>query len=337
MALAFLKRGLVQYPGAEYAGEVTVAPIGIPARLAREEGVAVQYITAQTAAEALSLDPLRPRAADTHKGTYGHVLVAAGSANMMGAGLLSASAALRGGSGLVTWALPASLTPLAATRPPELMLAPLTEASPAATAHTADWAAADPQALAGLASSRSAMLIGPGLGRWKGDSGWLRTVWEETRCPLVVDADALNMVAEATNFSAWTAPEGRPTILTPHPGEMSRLMGVPTADIQLNRIGAAIRFAREHGVVLVLKGARTVTALPDGKAYVNGSGNPGMATGGAGDVLAGLITSLLAQGYAAGDAAALGVYLHGAAGDRAAQLRPGGPASLLAGDIVAQL
>ncbi|RAV04120.1 NAD(P)H-hydrate dehydratase [Paenibacillus sp. YN15] len=337
VALAFLKRGLLQYPGAEYAGQITVAPIGIPSRLAREEGVAVRYVTAQTAAEALSLDPLRPRAADTHKGTYGHVLVAAGSAAMMGAGLLSASAALRGGSGLVSWALPASLTPLAVNRPPELMLAPLTETPAPASADAVGWSAVAPQALRELANSRSAMLIGPGLGRWAGDSAWLRRIWEETACPLVVDADALNMLADAQDFRTWIAPANRPAILTPHPGEMSRLLGIPTAEVQRDRIGSAIRFAREHNVVLVLKGARTVTALPDGRAYINGTGNPGMATGGAGDVLAGLIASLLAQGYAAGEAAALGVYLHGAAGDRAAQLRPGGSASLLAGDIVAQL
>jgi NAD(P)H-hydrate epimerase len=354
VALAFLKRGLVQHPGAEYAGMVTVAPIGIPTSLARAENVPVRYVTAQTAAAALGIDPHRPRAADTHKGTYGHVLVAAGSASMMGAGLLSAGAALRGGSGLVTWALPASLTPLAVNRPPELMLAPLAEtplpayplapdpsASPASTsafaAPEAGWAAVPPQALVELAASRSAMLIGPGLGRWPGDTAWLRRVWEETRCPLVVDADALNMAAEAADFTTWKAPEGRPTILTPHPGEMSRLLGIPTAQVQQDRIGAAIGFAQEHGVVLVLKGANTVTALPDGRAYVNSTGNPGMATGGAGDVLAGLIVSLLGQGLPAGEAAAMGVYLHGAAGDRAAQLRPGGPASLLAGDIIAQL
>jgi ADP-dependent NAD(P)H-hydrate dehydratase / NAD(P)H-hydrate epimerase len=368
VALAFLKRGLVQHPGAEYAGQVTVAPIGIPTSLARTENVPVRYVTAQTAAAALGIDPHRSRAADTHKGTYGHVLVAAGSASMMGAGLLSAGAALRGGSGLVTWALPASLTPLAVNRPPELMLAPLAEAplpshhltpdqtaaaaSPPGSRFTpaaadvpysgsspapAGWAGVPPKALVELASSRSAMLIGPGLGRWPGDTAWLRRVWEETRCPLVVDADALNMAAEAAEFSAWTAPEGRPTILTPHPGEMSRLLGIPTAQVQQDRIGAAIRYAQEHGVVLVLKGANTVTALPDGRAYVNSTGNPGMATGGAGDVLAGLIVSLLGQGLPAGEAAAMGVYLHGAAGDRAAQLRPGGPASLLAGDIISQL
>ncbi len=356
VALAFLKRGLVQYPGAEYAGLVAVAPIGIPTSLARTEKVPVRYVTAQTAAAALGIDPHRPRAADTHKGTYGHVLVAAGSASMMGAGLLSAGAALRGGSGLVTWALPASLTPLAVNRPPELMLAPLAEAplpshhlTPDQTAAAADvpdsgssaapagWAAIPPQALVELASSRSAMLIGPGLSRWPGDTAWLRRVWEETRCPLVVDADALNMAAEAADFSTWKAPEGRPTILTPHPGEMSRLLGIRTAQVQQDRIGAAIRYAKKHGVVLVLKGANTVTALPDGRAYVNSTGNPGMATGGAGDVLAGLIVSLLGQGLPAGEAAAIGVFLHGAAGDRAAQLRPGGLASLLAGDIIAQL
>jgi ADP-dependent NAD(P)H-hydrate dehydratase / NAD(P)H-hydrate epimerase len=366
VALAFLKRGLVQHPGAEYAGQVTVAPIGIPTSLARAEQVPVRYVTAQTAAAALGIDPHRSRAADTHKGTYGHVLMAAGSASMMGAGLLSTGAALRGGSGLISWALPTSLMLLAVNRPPELMLAPLAEApcpsqeltpdpasapdslrgsrftaasaaSPFPAGAESGWAAVPPQALAGLASSRSAMLIGPGLGRWPGDTAWLRLVWEETRCPLVVDADALNMAAEAADFSAWKAPEDRPTILTPHPGEMSRLLGIPTAQVQQDRIGTAIRYAKDHGVVLVLKGACTVTALPDGRVYVNGTGNPGMATGGAGDVLAGLIVSLLGQGVSAGEAAAMGVYLHGAAGDRAAQLRPGGPASLLASDIIAQL
>lgn len=342
VALAFLKRGLVQHPGAEYAGQVSVAPIGIPASLARRENVPVRYVTAQTAAAALGIDPHRPRAADSHKGTYGHVLVAAGSATMMGAGMLAAGSALRGGSGLVTWALPASLTPLAVCRPLELMLAPLTETplpvpGPASAAAETGWAAVPPETLARLATSRSTLLIGPGLGRWTGDTAWLRHVWEEARCPLVVDADALNMMAEATDFSTWKTPEGRATILTPHPGEMSRLLGIPSARVQQDRIGSAIRYAKEHGVVLVLKGARTVTALPDGRAYVNGTGNPGMATGGSGDVLAGVIASLLGQGLPAGEAAALGVYLHGTAGDRAAQLRPGGPASLLAGDIIAQL
>lgn len=335
VALAFLKRGLIQYPGAGYAGSILTAPIGIPARLAVEEGVKARYVTPDTVEEALGIDPLRPRATDTHKGTYGHALVAAGSAAMLGAGLLAATAALRGGSGLVTWALPASLAALAAGRIPELMLAPLPEEPQDAAA--CGWPAVSPQALTALASSRSALVIGPGFGRWQGDDRWLKTIWENTDCPLVVDADALNMLADAPDFRTWNTPANRPAILTPHPGEMSRLLGLPTAQVQQDRTNLAQRFAAEHGVVLVLKGARTVTALPDGRTFINGTGNPGMATGGSGDVLAGLIAALLAQGLPAGVAAALGVYLHGAAGDRAASLRPAGPASLLAGDIAAQL
>lgn len=345
VALAFLKRGLCQHPGAQAAGHVRAAPIGIPRQLARELGIAVRYITPATIQEALGLEDgaqgLPPRIPDSHKGTYGHVLAAAGSAAMLGAGLLAVSAALRAGSGLVTWALPASVAALAAGRIPEAMLAPLAELPSASqeqpSAASGGWPLVPPQALAEEASARSAVLIGPGLGRWTNDSQWLRSLWESLDRPLVLDADALNMLADAGNFRSWPRPRNRPVILTPHPGEMARLLRSSVREVQANRIGAAQSFAKNNQVILVLKGARTVTATPDGSVYINSTGNPNMATGGSGDVLAGIIVSLLAQGLPAHKAAALGVYLHGQAGDKAAAARPGHGSSLLAGDIVEQL
>jgi len=342
VALAFMKRGLALYPGAEYAGAVTVAPIGIPARLADARGVRVYRLDEAAVLGRLGVDPARPRRADTHKGTYGHVLVAAGSPRMAGAGLLCVRAALRAGCGLAAWALPASLAPLVTGRAPEAMLAPLADGG------RGDWSAVAPEALAAELAGTDALVLGPGLGRFTGDAAWLRRVWDAARgaaggdgagraVPLVLDADALNMLAEADDFAAWPRrPEGSPAVLTPHPGEMARLARMSTAEVQRDRIGVARDYAVRHGVVLVLKGAATVTALPDGAVYVNTTGNPGMATGGSGDVLAGVIGSLLAQGMPPGTAAAFGVWLHGRAGDRAAAARPS-QASLIAGDIIEHL
>jgi len=342
VALAFMKRGLALYPGAEYAGAVTVAPIGIPARLADAHGVRVYRLDEAAVRSRLGVDPARPRRADTHKGTYGRVLVAAGSPRMAGAGLLCVRAALRAGCGLAAWALPAGLAAAVTGRAPEAMLAPLADGG------RGDWSGVAPEALAAELAGTDALVLGPGLGRFAGDAAWLRRVWDAAcgaaggtgagrAVPFVLDADALNMLAEADDFAAWPGrPADSPAVLTPHPGEMARLARTSTAEVQRDRIGIARHYATRHGVVLVLKGAATVTALPDGTVYVNTTGNPGMATGGSGDVLAGIIGSLLAQGMPPGTAAAFGVWLHGAAGDRAAAARPS-QASLLAGDIIEYL
>ncbi|WP_027094654.1 bifunctional ADP-dependent NAD(P)H-hydrate dehydratase/NAD(P)H-hydrate epimerase [Cohnella thermotolerans] len=335
VALAMMKRGLLLYPGAEMAGRVVVRAIGIPETAAATLGVKAFVLNERTLREKLGLDwPLR-RAADTHKGTYGHALVAAGSRAMSGAGLLAAKAALRAGCGLVSWALPASLAAPLLGRLPEAMLLGVPDEG------RGDWSAAAPEELAALAEGKRALVIGPGLGRFEGDASWLRTVWEATDgVPLVVDADALNMLASAGRdggeaFAAWPR-RTAPVVLTPHPGEMARLAGLSVPEVQRDRIGLAQRFAERHGVTLALKGARTVVAAPDGTVYVNTTGNPGMATGGSGDVLAGIVGSLLAQGLDAVQAAAAGVYMHGAAGDRAAAARTSA-ASLLAGDIIESL
>ncbi|PYI56535.1 NAD(P)H-hydrate dehydratase [Paenibacillus flagellatus] len=331
VALAFAKRGLAQHPGADAAGDVVVRPIGIPERLAEEHGVRTFALDERTLRERLGVDPARARAADTHKGTYGHALVAAGSRPMSGAGLLSARAALRGGCGLVTWAVPESLVAPLAGRFPEAMLAGVPDGG------SGGWSAAAPGDVARLAAGKDALVLGPGIGRWDGGAAWLRELWTRAdgRVPLVLDADALNLVADAPDFAAWPRRPGA-AVFTPHPGEMARLAGVAVPEVQRDRIGVARSYAVRHGVTLVLKGARTVVADPSGRVYVNGSGNAGMATAGSGDVLAGLIGGLLAQRLTGEQAAALGVWLHGAAGDRAAARRPS-PASLIAGDIVDEL
>jgi NAD(P)H-hydrate epimerase len=330
VALAAAKRGLAQHPGASCAGKVIVRPIGIPEAAFRQRAIQTFRLDEETFRSELGLALPLARPADAHKGTFGHALVAAGSREMSGAGWLCAKAALRSGCGLVSWAMPETLTPAMTGRLPEAMLRPVPDGG------TGEWRGTNPARLAEWASGRQAAVIGPGMGRWPGDSDWLRELWDRLHVPLVLDADALNMLADAGEpFIHWP---GKPTpvVLTPHPGEMGRLCGVSVREVQRDRIETARRYAVSHGVTVVLKGAGTVVASPDGRAFVNPTGNPGMATGGAGDVLAGLIGGLLAQGLDGPAAAAAGAFAHGAAGDRAAASR-GGFGSLIAGDIIEAL
>ncbi|MBN2981888.1 MULTISPECIES: NAD(P)H-hydrate dehydratase [Cohnella] len=348
VALAMAKRGLRLQPGAETAGTVVVRPIGIPGDAAARQGVRTFELNEETLRRKFALSGVPPvRAADSHKGTYGHVLAVAGSRRMSGAGLLCAKAALRAGCGLLTWAVPEALALPLAGALPEAMIRGIADGG------SGEWGGADADDALLAAAGKQAVVIGPGLGRWEGDTGWLRRWWETVASPLVLDADALNMLAAAgTTVAAGAAASGGPapageplalwprreaaTVLTPHPGEMARLCGLSVREVQRDRIGLAREFAGRHGVVLVLKGAQTVVASPNGDVFVNTTGNAGMATGGTGDVLAGVIGGLLAQGLDAAAAAALGVYWHGAAGDRAAAGRTS-PASLIASDIIEQL
>ncbi|MEK4291969.1 NAD(P)H-hydrate dehydratase [Paenibacillus sp. FSL R5-0914] len=328
VCLAFLKRGLLQYPGAGAAGHVKVRAIGIPSSLAPESGVQVHLLTPEVLHAHLGVDLARRRSPEGHKGTYGHVLLAAGTLRMSGAGLLSARAALRAGCGLVTWALPQKLLPCIIGSAPELMLADV------GGNEDGTWQAGSVSELLKLSKERDVLAIGPGLGRFEADTEWLRNLWEGTDCPLVIDADALNILADA-DYKSW-ASRRHPVILTPHPGEMARLASITTAEVQRDRISLAMGYAKEHKVTLVLKGAHTVIATPEGQAYVNTTGHPGMGTGGAGDVLTGIISSLLAQGLNEAQSAAFGVYLHGLAGERAARQR-NNPAAIIAGDIIEAL
>ena len=265
---------------------------------------------------------LPPRAADANKGTFGRVVVAAGSRGMSGAAVLCASAALRGGAGLVRLAVPAGVLPLVAVANPCYLTEPLPDE---ADGRLAD-AAAGP--LAELVRDSTAAALGPGLGRGHPIAGVLRAVLGMSATPLVLDADALNVLAIHPELLPRA---GGPVVLTPHPGEFARMLGTEVAAVQADREGLAVRFAAERRAVVVLKGHRTVVTDGD-RVAVNATGNPGMATGGTGDVLAGLTAALLAQGLAPFEAARLAVHLHGLAGDLARDEL--GEVSLIASDLL---
>jgi len=314
VTFAFWKRGLALAPGAELAGEVEVADIGIPAEAAARVPVGAELLLEE---EARALVP--PRAPDAHKGSAGRVLVVAGSPGKTGAAHLALCGALRGGAGLVTLAAREEVLSLALAGRPEAMSVPLPGHGPLG--------AADLPALAAAARGADALAIGPGIPRGPETAGLLRDLLEAVRLPAVLDADALNALAERRGVGGLPAP----AVVTPHPGEMARLCGLSIAEVQADRIGLAAAKARGWGCVVVLKGAGTVVADPAGPPAVIASGNPGMATGGTGDVLAGLIAALLAGGLDARAAARAGAYVHGAAGDRAARRQ--GQRGLVAGDL----
>mgnify|MGYP006281758255 CR=1 FL=1 len=267
--------------------------------------------------------PERPR--DAHKGDFGHVLVVAGSPGMTGAGCMAARAAQRAGAGLVTLALPASLNAVAEIKLMSCMSMPLPEPGAPVLGDRAV------EEVLGRIEDFDAVGVGPGIGRTAPAFGAVRRLVAELPCPAVVDADGLNALTEDTAVLA-DAPAAR--LLTPHPGEMGRLLGCSAGEVQNDRRGVAVGFAREHGVLLALKGAGTV--VTDGRrVYVNSTGNPGMATGGTGDVLTGLTAGLLCQGLDPFEALQLAVFVHGLAGDLAA--REKGELSLIAEDVLEQV
>jgi NAD(P)H-hydrate epimerase len=267
--------------------------------------------------------PRRPRSG--HKGTFGHVLVIAGSCGKSGAALLAAEGAGRAGSGLITLAGPAALQPVLEGHVREAMTGALPD-DPAGT-----MALGDGGALKALLDGRTAVVCGPGLGLSAGTRELVAAVVRQCPVPLVLDADALNVVAGTALLRERPAP----TILTPHPGEMARLAGSDARAVQADRLGIARKVAREVGAIVVLKGARTVIAAPDGRTAIAPVGNPGLGSGGTGDVLAGVIGGLLAQGVAPYEAAAFGVFAHGTAADGVAAER--GEVGLLARDVLAAL
>ncbi len=276
-----------------------------------------------------------PRAAAANKGNFGHVLVVGGSVGRSGAPAMTSLAALRAGAGLVTAAAPAPIVPEVAAIAPELMTWPLEASLTGGIA--AENAAAE--ALDALSERKTVLAVGPGLGQRGETMEFVGALLRETRMPLVIDADALNILAaERTLLTevAGMAQGGRTVVMTPHPGEMARLAEKSVAEIQANRLETARDFARSNGVILVLKGARTLVAHPDGKVAVNTSGNPGMAKGGSGDLLTGLIAGLMAQ-YAddAGRAVEAAVYLHGLSCDMA--VRKADEHTLLATDCLRHL
>jgi hydroxyethylthiazole kinase-like uncharacterized protein yjeF len=316
------KCGLVLLPACDHAGEIVVADIGIPRELLN--GLARLWLIEKSdAARAFA-----PRAPEAHKGDFGHLLIIAGSIGKTGAAVLAATAALRSGVGLVTVATPSSALPIVAAGRAEIMTEPLEEIAPGAVAR-----GALDRALA-LAQERDAVVLGPGLGQASETRAFVREFAQRCAAPLVIDADGLNALAPAAGEpSALDAlRRDTPTVITPHPGEMARLIGATTSEVQHRRLEMARSQAVQAGVTCVLKGQRTVVADAEGRAAINPTGNAGMATAGTGDVLAGILGALLARRISPWIAATAAVHLHGQAGDRAAELR--GEESLIAGDVI---
>ena len=317
---AGLKHGLVQAPGLDFAGRVTVVPIGVPDA---EVGRGVRTFMVERADVAARFPP-RPR--EAHKGTYGYLLIVGGSLGKTGAAALAARAAMRAGAGLVTTATAASQQPVVAGLVVESMTEPLAETAAGTVALAARARVLE------LARARNAVALGPGLGLEADTQELARQLARDLDRPLVLDADALTAIAGRLELLRQ-APA--PRCLTPHPAEMARLLGTSVADVQRDRVGAARGLASEFGVHVALKGAATVVAAADGRVFLNPTGNPGMASGGTGDVLTGIVGALLARGMDAPDALVAAVYLHGSAGDLAAARL--GEESLVASDVIDSL
>jgi NAD(P)H-hydrate epimerase len=301
VTFAFAKLGHVLYPGAEYTGRLVVVDIGIPTEL-MDNTPGYDFLNSETVRPLL-----RRRDRQAHKGTCGHDLIIAGSTGKTGAAALCTNTAIRAGSGLVTLAVAEGIHTILELKTTEAMTVPLADAGSGYLTSSAA------PVLEKLLHGKDAVAIGPGLGRRPGTIALVQTLIETVDLPLVIDADGLNALAE--DLTLLHRKKSKAVVLTPHPGEMSRLVGSSIPDVEAIRISVAQEFARRYDVYLVLKGARTIIASPAGTIAINGSGNPGMASGGMGDVLTGILVSLLGQQYCAWDACRLGVFIHGYAAD----------------------
>jgi hydroxyethylthiazole kinase-like uncharacterized protein yjeF len=312
------KLPLVLPPGEAYAGDVVIADIGIPVEVF--EGLDGSHVDLLTPEQLRGL--VAPRAADSHKGDFGRVTLVAGSMGKTGAAHLAAMGTLRSGAGLVTVATPKSCLSIVASMEPAFMTVPLPDdESGRVIADGVEHV---------LGIDHDVIACGPGLGRSPNVAEFVRLLLDRATVPLVLDADAVTMLAD--DPGRLTGSEERDVIITPHPGEMARLVGSTINDVQANRIEVASTFATTHRVHVVLKGHRTVIATPEGKVFINPTGNPGMATGGTGDVLTGMIAAWLAQLLDAEAACRLAVFLHGAAGDLAEARE--GQVSMIATDLL---
>ena len=319
VTLAFPKLGLFSFPGAERVGKIKIADIGIPEHLA--DSVMTELITSDWARAVLPERPL-----NANKGSFGRVLVAAGSINYIGAAYLACNGALRVGAGLVTLATAISLQPILASKLTEVTYLPLPESQPGIISAEAA------EIVTRQFGQYDVLLLGCGLGQSQSAKEFVSSLFGKDVPALVLDADALNILA---NIPDWwqRLPDG--AILTPHPGEMARLCGLSVEEVQADRSGIARRFAAEWRKSIVLKGAHTVIAAPDGGCRISPFANPGLASAGTGDVLAGAIAGLVAQGLSLFDAASLGVYLHGEAGEMIRNML--GDAGMIATDLLPAL
>ena len=341
------KRGHLLYPGADHTGRLFIEDIGFPEDLLTSEGIKTELLEKETLA---CLVPERPKY--SHKGDYGHVLIVAGSRGKTGAALMAAKACLRAGAGLVTLGVPESLMDVFQCRVTEEMTLPLPDRGDGTLSSKSV-----ETILRYLADRADVLCIGPGIGVSDETGTLMAKLILSSRAPLVVDADGINSLGSLQGKQGAREVLKKalaPIILTPHPGEMARLLkggkgkrqgakgspgyeisGSLHKEIEKDRINTTVNFAKETGTCLVLKGVPTIIAEPEGRAFINSTGNPGMATAGTGDVLAGMVSSFLAQGVNPVNASILGVFMHGLAGDLAA--REKGVHSLIASDIIDSL
>ena len=318
------KRGLLVHPGAKLSGELDVVDIGFPHQVIEAQNITVTWVTKKKAMKWL---PERPPA--SYKGSYGRVLVVAGSTGMTGAAALASEAALRTGAGLVTLAIPESLNPILEEKLSEVMTLPLSETK----AGSFTISSVSP-ILEYAEKNKSVLAIGPGLSQHPETVEFIHQLIQENHhqeleLRIVMDADALNALAQKKDLLHLL---NEKAVLTPHPGEMSRLIDIPIAKLEADRIRTSEEFANKYGVTLVLKGAPTITSDSNRSTWINSTGNAGMATAGMGDVLTGVIAGLVAQNISCEMAAPLGVYIHGLAGDIAAEQK--GMHGLIASDVL---
>ena len=312
------KIGHVVLPGSEFVGKLEVIDFGIPSSVVDDVGPNHYLLTQEIITGAF-----QARDAQSHKGTTGHLLVIGGSPGKMGAAMMTSQAAMRVGTGLVTLGIPKSLNVAVESQLIEVMTLPLPENRDQTLGLSAY------EKILRQMENKDGVAIGPGMGGDKSTQDLVRRLIRTSPVPVVVDADGLNALVGNLSFLKKLKV---PVVLTPHPGEMARLVGKTPPEVQENRIDEARSFAGTHGIHLVLKGAKTVIAHPDGAVFVNPTGNPGMASGGMGDVLTGIISGLIVQGLSVSEAVNAGVYLHGRAADALA--RSMGPMGFLASDLI---
>ncbi|HEY4708259.1 MAG TPA: NAD(P)H-hydrate dehydratase [Thermodesulfobacteriota bacterium] len=316
--MAIPKLGLVLFPGRSFAGTFEVVDIGVPREMVEDESIRWNIIT-----EGDLRKSLKPRKPESHKSTHGHLLVLAGSPGMTGAAYMAAVSAMRAGAGLATLGVPESLNGIMEVKTTEVMSIGLPE-TPERTLGTVSF-----DAIKAMLPGKTAVIIGPGVGSSVEMMRLIEMLVREVRVPLVIDADGLNSIAPKAAMLKEAKAE---VVLTPHPGEMARLLDVGAKDVQSDRMGSALRLVEMTGATVVLKGAGTIIAAPSGRVYINSTGNPGLATAGTGDVLAGMLGGFLAQGYSPEEAASAAVYIHGLAGDEVKKTQ--GELGMMAMDLV---
>ena len=316
------KVGHLVVPGLDYVGRLKVIDIGIPKNLVEEEKIQTHLLEHEEIKKMLSMS----RRPDTHKGDYGHLLVIAGSVGKTGAAAMACEAALRVGAGLVTLAIPKSLNTIMEVKLTEVMTEPL----PETPKQTLSLRAFNP--ILRLCENKKAVIIGPGIGTFKETQSLILKLIKTLDIPIILDADGLNALATQPKILPAA---NRSLILTPHPGEMARLIRSTAKEVQEDRIGVTRNFSQSQHVYLVLKGYRTLVATPKGDIFINPTGNPGMASGGTGDVLTGMMGGLICQGFDILPSLQISVFLHGLAGDEMA--REIGEKSLVATDIIKKI